>query len=144
MDFRRNLDLAGVVMIGVGFGFVIGGWVGLRGQDSVVEQIPYLASGGIGGLALIGVGAFLLHLTRQARIEREVRDLGDRQRSLESTIDLLVSALSENANMKVSLKAAQSARRRSANGGSLPRLRNATASGTEAEAEAVGASTEDR
>lgn len=142
MDFRRNLDLAGVVMIGVGFGFVIGGWVGLRGQDSVVEQIPYLASGGIGGLALIGVGAFLLHMTRQARIEREVKDLGDRQRSLESTIDLLVSALSEQADMKVSLKAAQTARRRSANGGKLPRLRNAAA--TSEEAESVGASSEER
>ncbi|MGH2785454.1 MAG: hypothetical protein ACRDJ1_09330 [Actinomycetota bacterium] len=135
MDFRRNMDLAGVILIAIGFGFVIGGWAGLRGQDSVVEQIPYLASGGIGGLAFIGTGAFLLHLTRQARIEREVKDLGDRQRSLESTIDLLVAALSENTNLRVSLSAAQKARRRSANGGSMPQLRDAE--------EPVAASVED-
>ena len=96
MDFRRNLDLAGVVLIGLGFGFIVAGWAGLKGQDSVVEQIPYLASGGVGGLGLIGAGAFLLHHTRQMRIEREITELGDRQRSLESTIDLLVSALSES------------------------------------------------
>jgi len=126
MDFRRNLDLAGVVLIGLGFGFIVAGWAGLKGQDSVVEQIPYLASGGIGGLGLIGTGAFLLHHTRQMRIERELSELGDRQRSLESTIDLLVSALSES-NLKVSLSAAQSSRRRNANGGSLPKLREAPA-----------------
>jgi hypothetical protein len=123
MDFRRNLDLAGVVLIGLGFGFIVAGWAGLKGQDSVVEQIPYLASGGIGGLGLIAVGAFLLHHSRQMLIEREITELGDRQRALESTIDLLVSALSES-NLKVSLSAAQTARRRNANGGSLPRLRD--------------------
>jgi len=138
MEFRRNLDTAGVILIGLGFAFVIGGWVGLRGQDSVVEQIPYLASGGIGGLALIGTGAFLLHLTRQGRIDREVKELGDRQRSLESSIDLLVSALSENSKLKVSLSAAQAARRRSANGGgTLPRLRDEPAT------DPVSATTED-
>ena len=141
MDFRRNLDLAGVILIGVGFGFVIGGWVGLRGQDSVVEQIPYLASGGIGGLAFIGTGAFLLHMTRQGRIEREVKELGDRQRTLESTIDLLVSALSENNKLKVSLSAAAAARRRNANGGSLPRLRDGA---EEPVAEPVAAAAEDQ
>lgn len=125
VEFRRNLDLAGVVLVALGFGFVVGGWVGLRGQDSVVEQIPYLASGGIGGLGLIGAGAFLLHLTRQARIEREVKELGDRQRSLESTIDLLVSALSENSKLKVSLSAAQASRRRAVNGDRMPQLRDA-------------------
>ncbi|MGH2794460.1 MAG: hypothetical protein ACRDKG_09155 [Actinomycetota bacterium] len=142
MDFRRNLDLIGVILIAAGFGFVIAGWVGLRGQDSVVEQIPYLASGGIGGLALIGTGAFLLHMTRQARIDREVKELGDRQRSLESTIDLLVAALSENSKLKVSLSAAQSARRRNANGGSLPKLRDA--SDEAREPEPVGPAAEDR
>lgn len=125
MDFRRNLDGAGVILIGIGFAFVIGGWVGLRAQDSVVEQIPYLASGGIGGLGLIGLGAFLIHANRQGRIEHEVKELGERQRTLESTIDLLVAALSERDNLKVSIAAAQSARRRKSNGGPLPRLRDA-------------------
>jgi len=121
---RRNIDLAGIGLIALGVAFVIGGWVGLHGQRSVVEQIPYLASGGIGGIALVGIGAFLIHITRQQRIEHEVKDLAERQRSLESTVDLLVAALSENSKIKVSLAAVQSARRRGANGeGGLPRLR---------------------
>jgi hypothetical protein len=124
MDFRRNLDLAGVVLISLGFAFVIGGWVGLKGQHSVVEQIPYLASGGLGGLAMIGTGAFVLHFTRQSRIESEVRELGERQRSLESSVELMLAALSENSKLKVSLSAAQAARRRAANGGSFPKLRD--------------------
>jgi hypothetical protein len=47
--FSGVLLLAGVVVVLVGY-------IGVRGESSVELQLPYIASGGIGGLALIGLG----------------------------------------------------------------------------------------
>jgi len=44
-----GLLLAGVVVVLVGY-------IGVRGESAVELQLPYIASGGIGGLALIGLG----------------------------------------------------------------------------------------
>lgn len=47
------LALAGVVVVLVGY-------LGVRDQDDLVLQMPYVISGGLGGLALIGLGALTL------------------------------------------------------------------------------------
>lgn len=39
---------------------VVIGYLGVRKEDDIVLQLPYLASGGVGGLALIGIGAMAL------------------------------------------------------------------------------------
>ncbi|MDQ3947095.1 MAG: hypothetical protein M3357_18440 [Actinomycetota bacterium] len=39
---------------------VVIGYLGVRGESDIVLQLPYLASGGLGGLALIGIGAMAL------------------------------------------------------------------------------------
>jgi hypothetical protein len=33
------------------------GWIGVSGTPFVFEQVPYVISGGIGGLFLLGIGA---------------------------------------------------------------------------------------
>ena len=43
----------------VGALFLLFGWVGVSGKAFVAEQIPYVISGGIGGLLFIAVGATL-------------------------------------------------------------------------------------
>src|SRR5438046_2566348 len=50
---------AGVLTV-VGLVVVLIGYLGVRDQSDVVLQIPYVVSGGIGGLALIGLGALAL------------------------------------------------------------------------------------
>jgi hypothetical protein len=82
---------------------IFAGWFGVRDQQSVVEQIPYVVSGGIGGIALIGVGAAILHLTRQARLEQKMDDLAARQEALEESVHAFIMALSKQMDLTVPL-----------------------------------------
>jgi hypothetical protein len=50
-------------------------WYKISGLALVAEQLPYLASGGLGGLALIIAGAGCLSAGRSARIEARLVDL---------------------------------------------------------------------
>jgi hypothetical protein len=50
-------------------------WYKIAGLALVAEQLPYLASGGFGGLALVIAGAGCLSAGRAARIEARLVDL---------------------------------------------------------------------
>ena len=50
-------------------------WYKISGLALVAEQLPYLASGGFGGLALVIAGAGCLSAGRSARIEARLVDL---------------------------------------------------------------------
>lgn len=59
MDPRLNTYLTKIgssVLLAAGVVVVLIGYIGVRGESSVELQLPYLASGGIGGLGLIGLG----------------------------------------------------------------------------------------
>ena len=58
---RPNL-LMGVssVMMTLGLSIILLGWLGASRQTRVTEQVPYLISGGLFGLALAVIGALLL------------------------------------------------------------------------------------
>ena len=56
---ERTLLIAGGVLAPVGVAVVIFGWVGAARTANVYEQIPYLISGGLLGLALVFLGGFL-------------------------------------------------------------------------------------
>ena len=47
------------VLVAAGAIAVIVGWVGVSGTAYSAEQLPYIISGGIGGIFLLGVGATL-------------------------------------------------------------------------------------
>jgi len=54
---RANLDrVVAVVLVVVGLIALIVGWIGVSGTGLAAEQLPYLISGGLGGIALIAVG----------------------------------------------------------------------------------------
>ena len=46
-------------LIGIGFVALLLGWLGISGTTILVGQMPYIVSGGMFGLALIGVGGML-------------------------------------------------------------------------------------
>jgi hypothetical protein len=50
---------AAVVAAVVGLVLLVAGWVGVSGSSLTTEQIPYLASGAVGGLFALGVAATL-------------------------------------------------------------------------------------
>ena len=80
MDDRLTdyLLRAGAIILTVaGLVVVLVGYLGVRDQADIVLQIPYLMSGGLGGLALIGLGALVLiqyQMRLQARRYAEVTD----------------------------------------------------------------------
>jgi hypothetical protein len=48
-----------VTLFGVGVVFLVAGWVGISGEVFAARQLPYILSGGIGGLFLLGAAATL-------------------------------------------------------------------------------------
>lgn len=58
---RRNWDrVLGWGIIATGGVLLIVGWVGMSGTPYPADQLPYMMSGGIGGVFLLGLGATLL------------------------------------------------------------------------------------
>jgi len=79
---RENLGWAALV---IGAVFAILGWIGVSGKDIAPLQLPYLASGSVGGIVLAVVGVGLLVTAdlrrdreRLGRIEGELLELQDR------------------------------------------------------------------
>jgi hypothetical protein len=71
---------AGVLVV-AGFYAIVLSWHGAAAKTSAALQLPYLVSGGFGGLAMITFGAVLLHLDVSRRLAAEedaaMRDLVD-------------------------------------------------------------------
>jgi len=71
---------AAVVLTVAGLVAVLVGYLGVRNHSDVVLQLPYVISGGVGGLALMGLGALALiqyQMRVQARRFAEVTDALD-------------------------------------------------------------------
>ncbi|HEX3784512.1 MAG TPA: hypothetical protein VHX38_33045 [Pseudonocardiaceae bacterium] len=51
--------LVSLVLTIVGAVMLISGWVGVSGTNVLSEQSPYIVSGGLGGIFLLGIGATL-------------------------------------------------------------------------------------
>ncbi|HEX4100773.1 MAG TPA: hypothetical protein VHY21_09560 [Pseudonocardiaceae bacterium] len=51
--------LVSLILTIVGAVMLISGWVGVSGTSVLSEQSPYIVSGGLGGIFLLGIGATL-------------------------------------------------------------------------------------
>ena len=92
----RNLDrwllLTGGALMPLGFLLVVLGWAGASHTPLLFEQIPYMISGGLLGVALVFAGGFVYFaywLTLLVRESRGARD--DLQASLARIENLLAS-----------------------------------------------------
>ena len=47
--------------------FIVVGWIGISGESLVAKQMPYLISGGVGGVALVGLGVLFLGTEERQR-----------------------------------------------------------------------------
>ena len=59
-DLLRWVLVPGAVAVALGFVLMILGWIGAARTFREIEQIPYLISGGLIGLALVWIGGLLL------------------------------------------------------------------------------------
>lgn len=75
-DRDRYLLIGGGILVPLGLLLVVLGWVGASQTVLLFEQLPYIASGGLLGLALVVAGGFvywsywLTVLIREARTDR--------------------------------------------------------------------------
>lgn len=78
---RTQWDRAAAwVSIAIGALALVIGWVGVSGTGLTAEQIPYVISGGLGGIFLLGLGAMLW---LSADMRDEWRLLEELRRALE-------------------------------------------------------------
>ena len=64
MDLGKWIRLAGdraaaVALIAFGFIVIALGWMGVSGEAYPAEQLPFIISGGIGGMCVLGLGSLL-------------------------------------------------------------------------------------
>lgn len=67
---ERRLYMAGIVIVLAGFAAIGLGWYGASGTKYVYQEIPYVVSGGIFGVALVVVGAALFARYSAAKLLR--------------------------------------------------------------------------
>lgn len=84
---RANWDrVAAVVLVLAGLTALSVGWLGISGTGLAAEQNPYLISGGLGGIALVGIGC-TLWLSADLQDEwRRLDGLEDRLAALEKAL----------------------------------------------------------
>lgn len=73
--FDRWMLVVGGTFVALGVLLVVLGWVGASDTIVVAEQIPYVISGGLLGLALVFAGAFVYFAYWLTLVVRDTRDL---------------------------------------------------------------------
>jgi hypothetical protein len=99
---------------------VLIGYLGVRDQSDLALQVPYLVSGGLGGLALIGLGALALI---QYQMRLQARRFIELTESLDEWKDAAlaeVRSFLEGAELEVEVRPP------AANGSSAKRARRST------------------
>jgi hypothetical protein len=76
-DLIRWMLVPGSLAVLLGFVVMTLGWVGASHTARQIEQIPYLISGGLIGLALVVLGGILLAATFSAAVLRKVQEEAD-------------------------------------------------------------------
>jgi hypothetical protein len=90
----RWLLIAGAVIAPLGVLLILLGWVGAARTPFVFEQLPYVISGGLLGLALVFIGGFVYFTYWQTRAVRESRQ---QQQELLAKLDQIVVLLANDA-----------------------------------------------
>ena len=86
---ERTLLTAGSILMPLGVVFVLLGWYGSAHTTRVFEQIPYMVSGGLLGIALAVAGGFCYFGFFLARLLSTTREMLDALLRLEDRFDTL-------------------------------------------------------
>lgn len=81
--WSKGVIYSAVALVGVGVLLIVLAWNGAASLDFTQGQIPYLISGGIGGIALVGAGLTLIVVHS---IRRDTLMLGHK---LDAVVDVL-------------------------------------------------------
>jgi hypothetical protein len=90
LDRERLLFALGAILVPLGLLLIGVAWKGTANTGAVFEQVPFLVSGGLGGLALVVLGGFLYFAWWQTRALREAREQSRQQLEVaEATLEQL-------------------------------------------------------
>jgi hypothetical protein len=104
------LKVAAGVLTAAGVLVVLIGYLGVRNEADVELQIPYLLSGGVGGLTLIGLGALALIQQQMRSQERRFAQLTDQLDEWKEAALLEIRTFLEGAEIEVQVGAPESGR----------------------------------
>jgi len=89
MNNAKSSNYVAIAMMAVGFLLIVLGWNGAASYDTTQQQLPYIISGGLAGIALIASGLTLMvvmELRRNsATLEARLIALTDTLESMRST-----------------------------------------------------------
>jgi len=74
---RATRPVWGWILVGVGLLLILIGYLGISREALVAKQLPYLISGGIGGIAFVGFGAMLIGTEDLKRAQERIDHLED-------------------------------------------------------------------
>lgn len=96
--------LAGLLVVG-GLVAVLVGYLGVRSHDDIVLQLPYFASGGVGGLSLLALGALTLVLQQMREQTRRAAAATEALEEWKDAALLEIRAFLEGATLEVEVLA---------------------------------------
>src|SRR5258708_324404 len=96
-DLARVLLTVGGILLPSGLVLILLGWSGVSHTTDVFEQMPYVVSGGIFGLALVFAGGFSYFAYWQTQVVRAVRRDAADIRLMRESLQHIESLLATNA-----------------------------------------------
>ncbi|MHB8328584.1 MAG: hypothetical protein ACYDD6_02970 [Acidimicrobiales bacterium] len=104
-DVRQILLVTGATMMGLGFVAIILGWYGASHSAFLFQEIPYLISGGLLGVALVVGGGFLFFAAWLVRLIEENRRYTNRVAQTLDRVDRALTAIATDAAASASFAA---------------------------------------
>ncbi len=96
-DIRQLLLVGGASCIGLGFLGIVFGWYGAAHSAYLFQEIPYLISGGLLGVALVAGGGFLFFAAWIVRLLEEERRHAARVERTLDRVDRILAAVAADA-----------------------------------------------
>jgi hypothetical protein len=93
-DVRQIMLVVGAVAMALGFVAIILGWYGAAHSAFLFQEIPYLISGGLLGIALVAGGGFLFFAAWLVRMIEENRDYNTRLARTLDRVDRILDTVS--------------------------------------------------
>ena len=122
VDVRQIMLVAGATLMGLGFVAIVLGWYGAAHSAYLFQEVPYLISGGLLGVALVAGGGFLFFAAWLVRLIDDNRRAAARVAQTLDRVDRALAAIATEAAASAAFP------NRTTNGGDPP-APSATSSG---------------
>lgn len=96
-DVRQVMLFIGATLMGLGFVAIVLGWYGAAHSAYLFQEVPYLISGGLLGVALVAGGGFLFFAAWLVRLIEDNRRYSARVAQTLDRVDRALAAIASDA-----------------------------------------------